>query len=514
MIFGRFCHVNHEPIVSLRFLELSVPKINTESRIVMLVFLLASRVAAVCAPTSAWRLSPLSSKALVATLLQPFSQARDPYLPEWSTREVIEQGLASTPDLLVVRGLDEAASLDLLRAALGDDANDACETQVVAVKADRAASDGQHWRTGDIVLRRVEEHKTNTDNLWRVKVQQRAAEGGAPAPNIVLSVEDLVEAGAQALRAAGEVQADAVARFFIEADIEGKSAHGARRLLEICDALDRGDVRGAPEPTVTVNGATIHVDGDGGLAPGVWASPDLDLTSVVSDTVRKNGVACVRLTNTRSVSGRLASIVKPLADAGLVAVATANTPAYLAVPSADGAQPAKNVLGTNPVALAAPLGPDTSPVVIDLSLAGVSRGALETYAADGKSIPLGLGLDASGAPTVDPLDILERGGAQLPIAGLKGAVLAAAVELLAGGLTDSDLALDSGNYHTMNRGMLLLAFQPPDSFETRAFDFLTAALPHIPGARKHPPSSTHKKDVSVAVAAETYFSLLEKARKA
>jgi (2R)-3-sulfolactate dehydrogenase (NADP+) len=150
------------------------------------------------------------------------------------------------------------------------------------------------------------------------------------------------------------------------------------------------------------------------------------------------------VSNTRSVSGRLAPWVERLAERGLVAVLACNTPAYLAVEGS-----AEPILGTNPIAWACPR-KDGRPVVVDLALAASSRAAIEVAAAAGEKLPRGVAIDADGKATRDAAAALD-GGAQLPAGGIKGALLALLVEVLSGGLAGGDLAIDSDDYHTMDR---------------------------------------------------------------
>ena len=106
-------------------------------------------------------------------------------------------------------------------------------------------------------------------------------------------------------------------------------------------------------------------------------------------------------------------------------------------------------------------------VVVDLALAATSRAAIEVAVAAGAPLRPGDAVDAHGVSTIDAEAALA--GAQLPAGGVKGALLALLVEVLAGGLTGSDLAPDSNDYHTMNRGLFLLAVDPA-STRDGAFD--------------------------------------------
>eukprot|EP00629_Pelagomonadales_sp_RCC1024_P017253 CAMPEP_0119282204 /NCGR_PEP_ID=MMETSP1329-20130426/26234_1 /TAXON_ID=114041 /ORGANISM="Genus nov. species nov., Strain RCC1024" /LENGTH=594 /DNA_ID=CAMNT_0007282851 /DNA_START=128 /DNA_END=1909 /DNA_ORIENTATION=- len=284
--------------------------------------------------------------------------------------------------------------------------------------------------------------------MWRTTMTKRAGAAevaDAAVATTASAARGLVEA---ALIAAGscEKQAQAAAECFVGAEIDGKPDHGLRRVAEVCDALRRGDVAGDPEIRVEKGGAVIKVDGGGGLAhPALRAAVD-----AISRRAKITGVAIAAITHTASTSGRLAPWVEELARRGLVAALTCNTPAYLAVPGGS----ADRVLGTNPLAWAAPRR-DGEPVVVDMALSATSRAAVEVAAAAGEPLRPGAAVDADGAPTTDATRALD--GAQLPFGGVKGALMALLVEVLAGALTGSELSVDSDDYHTMNRGMFLLA---------------------------------------------------------
>jgi L-2-hydroxycarboxylate dehydrogenase (NAD+) len=79
------------------------------------------------------------------------------------------------------------------------------------------------------------------------------------------------------------------------------------------------------------------------------------------------------------------------------------------------------MLGTNPIAVAAPSGKE-SPFVLDMATSTVPRGKLEVYNRLEKPIPLGWATDETGTPTDDPGRVLENmkqglGGGLLPLGG-------------------------------------------------------------------------------------------------
>jgi LDH2 family malate/lactate/ureidoglycolate dehydrogenase len=79
------------------------------------------------------------------------------------------------------------------------------------------------------------------------------------------------------------------------------------------------------------------------------------------------------------------------------------------------------MLGTNPIAVAAPAGQER-PFVLDMATSTVPRGKLEVYDRLEKDLPLGWATDETGTPTTDAKRVLENfkqqaGGGLLPLGG-------------------------------------------------------------------------------------------------
>jgi LDH2 family malate/lactate/ureidoglycolate dehydrogenase len=79
------------------------------------------------------------------------------------------------------------------------------------------------------------------------------------------------------------------------------------------------------------------------------------------------------------------------------------------------------MLGTNPIAIAAPAG-NERPFVLDMATSTVPRGKLEVYSRLEKPLPLGWATDETGTPTHDTDRVLENfkqwaGGGLLPLGG-------------------------------------------------------------------------------------------------
>ncbi|TIX61012.1 MAG: Ldh family oxidoreductase, partial [Mesorhizobium sp.] len=111
-------------------------------------------------------------------------------------------------------------------------------------------------------------------------------------------------------------------------------------------------------------------------------------------------------------------------------------------------------------------------------------------AEDGRKIPEGWALDASGNPTTDPAAAMK--GAMLAFGGQRGANIALMVEVLAAGLSGANWSLDapwfSGGPDSPGTGLFVLAVEPklldPD-FEKRMKDQLERLRRrygvHVPG---------------------------------
>jgi LDH2 family malate/lactate/ureidoglycolate dehydrogenase len=145
------------------------------------------------------------------------------------------------------------------------------------------------------------------------------------------------------------------------------------------------------------------------------------------------------------------------------------------------------VLGTNPIAVAAPAG-EERPFVLDMATSAVPLGKLEVYQRLGRSIPEGWTIDKMGKPGSDPAHVLENlwsgaGGGLLPLGGSgeelgghKGYGLALLVDILCGvlpGALYGDLVyprtrdgrrLPSGIGHFFG-ALRIGAFRPLDDFK-------------------------------------------------
>jgi (2R)-3-sulfolactate dehydrogenase (NADP+) len=280
--------------------------------------------------------------------------------------------------------------------------------------------------------------------------------------------------------------AAATAGALVAAELEGLASHGASRIPQYCGHLKNGRATGSAVPRVVAGrSAACLVDAGGGLA---FAACELAVKEAIS-RARECGVAFVGVTNSNHF-GVAAWHVQPIAQAGMVGLAFGNSPA--AMPAWGGK---RALLGTNPIAAAFPRR-NAPPLVVDLSLSEVARGKLMVAARDGKAIPLGWALDKEGNPTTDPKAGLE--GSMLPAGGVKGAMLALTVELLACALTGAAFGFESDSFFVeagrpTRIGQAFLAIDPGalagrevflERIETLIAEMLRDSTVRLPGDRR------------------------------
>ena len=254
-----------------------------------------------------------------------------------------------------------------------------------------------------------------------------------------LSMAQATTLAQQALRKAGasELMAAATARALVLADAQGLTGHGLSRVPQYSTHLRNGRADGnAVAQVLRRKGAALLVDAHQGLA---FPACELAVAEAVI-TARAQGVAFAGVCNSHHC-GVLVDHLRPVAAAGLVGLAFANSPA--AMPTAGGKHP---VFGTNPVAAIFPRRAADA-LMIDLSLSEVARGKLMFAAKEGKTIPLGWALDAQGAPTTDP----QAGmlGSMLPVGAAtspKGAMLALMVELLVTAVIGAQFGFEASSF--------------------------------------------------------------------
>ena len=245
--------------------------------------------------------------------------------------------------------------------------------------------------------------------------------------------QQLQRAGASA------ASADSTARALVLAESQGLGSHGLGRVSQYATHLRNGRANGAAVPQVVQRkGGALVIDAQEGLA---FSACELAVQEAVK-AAQTHGVAMVGVVRSHHC-GVVVDHLRPAAEAGMVALGFANSPA--AMPVAGGKHP---IFGTNPLAAIFPRR-GAAPLMIDLSLSEVARGKLMVAAKEGRSIPAGWALDAQGQPTTDPQAGLA--GSMLPIGAAsssKGAMLALVVELLVTALIGASFGFEASSFFT------------------------------------------------------------------
>lgn len=107
------------------------------------------------------------------------------------------------------------------------------------------------------------------------------------------------------------------------------------------------------------------------------------------------------------------------------------------------------ILGTNPIAVAAPAG-HNRPYVLDMATSIVPIGRITVYQKAGKAIPEGWGINKDGLVTTDPSEVLQGGalmalGGSDVMRGYKGYGLSLLVDIFSGILSGSSFGKDVGH---------------------------------------------------------------------
>lgn len=254
-----------------------------------------------------------------------------------------------------------------------------------------------------------------------------------------LSIQEATRLATLALRqaGAGEAMANSTARALVRADAQGLASHGLSRVPQYAIHLRNGRADGKAQAVIARHkGAALLVDAKQGLA---FPACDLAIATAIT-TAQSLGVCFAGITNSHHC-GVLVDHLRAVAEAGMVGLGFANSPA--AMPAAGGKHP---IFGTNPVAAAFPRR-DAAPLMIDLSLSEVARGKVMLAAKEGRPIPLGWALDGQGQPTTDAKAALT--GSMLPVGAVsspKGAMLALIVELLVTALVGAQFGFEASSF--------------------------------------------------------------------
>ena len=251
-----------------------------------------------------------------------------------------------------------------------------------------------------------------------------------------------------------------VARCLVRADLRGVDTHGLQTLPHYLDRVRRGLIN--PRPNLTVERVTPMI----GALDGQDAFGFVVATKGMAEAIDMASEFGVGIVSARRSThfGAAANYALQAMDAGYIGIVFTN--ASKAMPPWGGRA---GLLGTSPIAVAAPAGQET-PFDLDMSPAVAARGKIRRAARRGQPIPLGYALDAKGRQTTDPNAALDGGTVQ-PIGGPKGSALAMLMDVMSGVISGAAFGGDVRNHFEeydkpQNVGHFMMAMRP-DLFISR-----------------------------------------------
>ncbi len=266
-----------------------------------------------------------------------------------------------------------------------------------------------------------------------------------------------------------DIAAD-VADVLIAADLRGVSSHGTFRLPVYAALAEASVIATAARPARDGGTAVLRrwdaADGWGPHAGRVLMDDAIERASEL-------GLAA-SIAHRASHFGIAGWYSMRAASRGFIGMTLTN-----ASPLVAPTRSRERLLGTNPIAVAAPAG-RFGMFVLDMATSAVTWGRVLVDDRRGSQLPPGVAMDGEGNPTTSPSNVL-RAGALLPLggteatAGYKGYGLAMMVDILTGVLAGASFGSRVTPFSTTrgpsDLGQLFLAIDPKalgdDDFETR-----------------------------------------------
>ena len=248
-----------------------------------------------------------------------------------------------------------------------------------------------------------------------------------------LKAEDLKTFCVAAMVDAGLTQEDAElsAEVFVKTDTWGTFTHGTRQIRGLMKNARRGRlVAQAKEKIVNQGPSWAIIDACDGMPPAIsYRAVELALKKA-----GESGMCYIGIRGS-SHYGAAGFYSNMIAENGMVGMSFCNVEPCMTVPGGK-----SRILGTNPIAWAAPTGGGRT-VMLDIATSAVAATKIFAAKNEGRNIPDTWLVDDEGVPTTNPNEFPEK-GSQLPMAGHKGYGLAVLVEILTA--TMSGAAMMSG----------------------------------------------------------------------
>lgn len=194
-------------------------------------------------------------------------------------------------------------------------------------------------------------------------------------------------------------------------DLYGIESHGMQRLVRYHKGIEKGLIKVDAKPKIVFETpVSAVVEGHDGMGQlnGIFAM------ETAIKKAKESGIAIVSVRNSNHF-GIAGYYAKMACDAGLMGFAATNSEAIMVPTNGRVA-----MLGSNPIAISMPASP--YPFFFDASTTVVTRGKLEVYNKNGKTLPEGWALDKNGKSSTDAADVLSNivkkaGGGIMPLGG-------------------------------------------------------------------------------------------------
>jgi len=251
------------------------------------------------------------------------------------------------------------------------------------------------------------------------------------------------------------------------AQMRGIASHGLTRLSTYYRRAKEGLVDVSVEPAVVAEQPSfLLVDGCNGMG----VSTASKVMKMCIEKAKTTG-ACFAAVRGGNHFGCASYFAEMAAKEGMIGFACANGPVAMAPTGGKEA-----MLGTNPMAVAIPAA-DREPFVLDMATSVVARGKVALAAKEGRTIPEGWGIDASGKNTTDPNAVK----CVLPFGGPKGYGIALAIEVLCSCLSGALNGQTMGSFYDFSgkhqdSGFFLGVLNVGGIVPTAAFTSATSSL--------------------------------------
>ena len=220
--------------------------------------------------------------------------------------------------------------------------------------------------------------------------------------------------------------AELSAHVFVKTDTWGTFTHGTRQLRGLMTNARSGRlVASAKEEVVAQGPSWAIIDAKDGMPPAI----SYRAVQTGIEKAKETGMAYIGIRGS-SHYGAAGFYANMIAENGMFGMSMCNVEPCMTVPGGK-----SRILGTNPIAYAAPTGGERT-IMLDIATSAVAATKIFAAKNEGRSIPDTWLVDEEGLPTTDP-SIYPEKGAQLPMAGHKGYGLAVFVEILTAVLSGS-----------------------------------------------------------------------------